>query len=414
MSESFSKAPARATALTATGGMIALLAALSALGQFASNIYLPALPAVAWSLETDLPTAQATYGIFLAVFAVSQLAYGPLSDRFGRRPVLLWGLGIYLIGSMLCAVAPSIELLLIARAIQALGAGAGVVIARAVVRDSFDGAELARVLALITILFALVPGLTPLLGGITQDTLGWRAVFGVTLGLGLVVGVAALTSLPETNRSPSPQLNWRSVAADYAAVTGNRRYLGFALASACAIAAMSAFFGGSPAVFIGQLGVSPTEYGLYPPIAVSGFVIGGLIVRRTAGKLSPTRLAMIGLALMGAGATIALALPLLGLVHKHGFNLGIVTTVTGLGVLMPTAVAAALSEFPTRAGSASAFLGFSQMAFGAIATLIVGALQPALPLLAYPCVMAASAVAGAGALLLARGTRPLDADGATR
>jgi DHA1 family bicyclomycin/chloramphenicol resistance-like MFS transporter len=158
-----------AAKLSATGGTIALLTALAALGQFASNVYAPSLPSVASDLQTSAAGVQLTLAVFLAAFAAAQLVYGPLSDRWGRRPIVLAGLAVFLVGTLACAVATDLAGLLGARVVQATGAAAGVVVSRAATRDAFDGPELTRALATVTIAFAAVPGLTPLLGGVIEQ-----------------------------------------------------------------------------------------------------------------------------------------------------------------------------------------------------------------------------------------------------
>jgi DHA1 family bicyclomycin/chloramphenicol resistance-like MFS transporter len=379
--------------LTADAATIALLTALSALGQFASNVYTPALPAVANGLGAPIGAVQLTLAIFLAGFALAQLVYGPVSDRFGRRPVLFAGLGLFALGTLGCALAPDVATLLASRLLQAVGAAAGIVIARAMIRDSFDGVELARVMALVTMAFALVPGLTPLLGGIVQDLAGWRWGFWLTLAVGLLLSALAARRLPETNRRPLAKLDAAAVASGYAATLGDRVFRRYALTVALVFASMSAFFAGSPDLFIARLGVSPTEYGLYPPLAVSGFLVGGAVTRRLSGRVPAERLALVGVAVMAASAA-AMAAVLAGvLVHKHVVNAAMVVHVTGLGILMPTAMAAALARFPERAGTAAATIGCLQMAGGALGTVAVSRLQETLPVLAFPSVMAAATLA---------------------
>jgi DHA1 family bicyclomycin/chloramphenicol resistance-like MFS transporter len=376
----------------ATTGMIALLTALSALGQFASNIYTPSLPAVARDLGASAGLVQLTLAAFLASFAVAQLLYGPLSDRFGRRGVLFAGLGVFLVGTAGCALAPSVSALLAWRIVQAAGAAAGIVIARAVIRDVFDGVELARVMALVTMAFALVPGLTPLLGGVVQDLAGWRPAFWLTLAIGAGLTAVAAAKLPESNLRPLDRLDLKGAMAGYARVLGDATFTRYALAVAFVFTGMSAFFAGSPAVFIDRLGVSSTEYGLYPPLAVTGFIIGGAVTRRLSGRVPADRLAGVGLLVL-AGSALAMLAVLGGLlVHKHVINAAMVVHVTGLGIFMPTAMATAIGRFPDRAGTAAAAIGCLQMMGGGAGALGASALQAAWPLLAFPAVMAAGSV----------------------
>jgi MFS transporter, DHA1 family, multidrug resistance protein len=388
--------------LTASGSWIALLTALAAVGQFASNIYTPALPAIALDLRVGEGAVQLTLAVFLAGFAVAQLAWGPLSDRFGRRPAVLGGLVLFALGSAICAVSADLPTLLAGRAIQAVGAGAGIVVSRAVTRDSFDGDDLARVLALVSIAFALVPGLTPLIGGIVTDGLGWRSTFWLTLALGVVLAAVVLLRLPETNAGPAARLDPRAVAAAYAEVLSAPAFLAFAVPVSLVFGAMSAFFAGAPVLFVSHLGVSPSEFGLYPPLAVSGFILGGLATRRLIGGRPPAAIVGIGLALLVFGAAAMTLLPMLGIVHKHAYNATMVLHVTGLGIFMPVAIAEAMRPFRERAGTAAAALGFLQMAAGAGATVAVAGFAERAPELSFPVAMLALDLAALAAFALSK------------
>lgn len=387
--------------LVPTAAVVTLLAALSGLGQFAGNAYLPALPSVADDLMIGMPQVQWTMAVFLIGFALSQLIYGPLSDRHGRIRPLMVGLVLFLIGSIGSAMAGSLDTLLAARLIQGLGAGSGVVIARAIVRDSFEGAELARIMTLIAMIFALVPGFSPLVGGLVTGTVGWAAVFWLCALFG-VVAMAGAMRLPETNRDPLARMTIGVAVGGFREVAGNRTYLAFALPAALVIGSLSAFFAGSPAVLIDGLGISPVEFGFYPPIAIAGFFIGGGVARRLAGRWPPLRIVGLGLSVMLAGVVVMLLPVAAGLVHEWHISVAMVIHVAGLGLLMPTAVAAALSAVQRLAGTASAFLGFLQMAIGAAATLLVSVLQPTWPVLAFPAVMALCTGLAGLTLLLGR------------
>ena len=381
-----------------------LLTALAAVGQFASNIYTPSLPFVAIDLGVSADTAQASFAVFLLAFAAMQLVYGPLADRFGRRPVLFAGLGLFMIGTAACAVADSLSMLLIARATQAAGAAGALIISRAATRDSFEGVALQKAIATVTIAFALVPGLTPLLGGLTQELAGWRAAFWLTLAVGGLIAVLAFIKLPETLRGQPAQLSVSAALRGYAAVAGDRIAMTYALAAGLVFGAMSAFFAASPTLFIDHLGVGPVEYGLYPPIAVTGFIIGGIITRRLAGKVPAIRIAATGLTIMAVALSLMLAFPAAGEVHKHIFNATMVMNVTGLGVFLPTAITQVLARFPDRAGTAAAMQGFIQMSGGAMGAFAVSGLQAHLPLLAMPTVMLACVLLSASVFTLGLST----------
>ncbi|ANK80680.1 MAG: hypothetical protein TEF_07615 [Rhizobiales bacterium NRL2] len=371
----------------ATGFMIALLAAITAIGQFATNIYLPALPSIAAEMDAGAAEAQLTLTAYLATFALTQLAYGPVSDRFGRRIVLMFGLAVFVAGSVACMLAPDIVMLIAGRVLQAFGGAACTVVARAVVRDSFDGPALQKVMALIAILFALVPGLSPLFGALLQEFAGWRSIFAVTGVAGLVVAALMVARLPETLSRRLPKLNAAELIRGYAMVMGNAAFRRFAIPNALIFAAMFAFFGGSPRTFITFLGVSPTEYGFYPPLASLGFVIGGLVVRALAGRMDAVGICKLGLAVVLAACAFGYVMPLLGLIDKFVLIGAVVAFVSGLGIFLPTAMASALQIFPDRAGTASAMMGFLQMAGAGIGSALVAVYQEPFPILAYPAIM---------------------------
>ncbi|MEC9347950.1 MAG: multidrug effflux MFS transporter [Pseudomonadota bacterium] len=389
MSSAEAAAPAdtRTARMRATGLTIALLAALSALGQFATNMYLPALPAIATEFGSGGLLAQLTLTAYLAAFAVAQLVYGPISDRLGRKPVLVFGIIVFTVGSALCVAAPDMATLIAGRVVQASGAAGTLVAARAVVRDCFDGPAMQRVMALISMFFALVPGLAPLTGGLMQEVAHWRWIFGTTVLAGVVVFAWMILVLPETIRFRQPRLDLGGLLRGYAIVLGSSVFRRYALANLCVFASMFAFFGGSPALFIEVLGVSATEYGFYPPLASLGFIIGGAIVSRMAGRITAARICTVGLAIMLAGALLMLVLPAADVIHKHTYTVSIVIIVSGMGVFLPTAIASGLQSFPDCAGTASAMIGFLQMLGAAIGSVLVGALAPAAPLLVVPAVM---------------------------
>ena len=372
--------------LAATTSTIFLLAGIAAVGQFASNIYTPSLPSVALDLGVSQGASQATLAVFLGAFAITQLVVGPLSDQFGRKPILLIGLAVFLVGTMLCSTAVDFSDLLFGRIVQGSGSAAGIVVSRAMTRDSFEGVELARVLAAVTIAFALVPGFTPLIGGFVEQMLGWRATFWITGALGLLLALIVIRTLPETLASHRRVSPFTEVA-EYGAILRDPVFGPNALAVACAFASMSAFFSGAPAVLIGTLGVSPIEFGLYPPVAVSGFVIGGVITRRMAARVAARAMSVLGARIMLAGAVLLFLPPAFGLLNKFLINGAMVVHVTGLGILLPASIAAALQRFPKKAGAAAALQGFLQMSGGALGAASAAALMSALAELSFPTVM---------------------------
>ena len=352
--------------------LLVVVTAIASLGQFANAVYLPSLPAIAQQLQASSELAQATLIAFLIGFVATQLVYGPLSDRFGRRIVLFWGQAIYVLASVFCALAPSIDALIGARFAQGVGACAGMVIARAIARDKCSGKSLSVVMAVIATAVAIVPGFVPFLGGIIQDQLGWRAIFAVTSVLGVVVTIVAWRWLPESNAALGDRNSVRQLRSDYGDVLRSPVFRQNSITSACGMAAMFAFNAASPSLFIERLGTSATEYGIYPMITVLGYFLGAGTAARLVRRVSERRLIILGAWIMVLGTSLMLLLPLTGNLTIWGMVVTMFVFVGGLGIVLPFTTAAALQEFPHCAGTASAILGCVQMAGGAIGVAYVG------------------------------------------
>lgn len=366
---------------------ILLLSSIGALGQFAVSFYSPALPDLARDFHVDAAQAQLTFVYFLLSFAIGQLLFGPLSDRFGRRPVLFAGLILFLAGTIGCALADSLTLLILARVVQAFGAAAGVIISRAAARDSFEGVELVQILAVVTIVTALAPGLAPLLGGLLHTWLGWRAIFWCTAAVGLVLALIMAAYFPETNARHGGATAIRTVIMDYIGVAGDRPFLAYAAATGLVFSSTFAFLSAAPELYIVHLDVTPAEYGIYPPIAMTGFIIGGVLARLLSVHFPPRQLAAAGLLAMGVAIGGMLALPLFGVIHKHLFNVTLIAFITGQGLFLPIAIAGALERHPDRAGTAASVQGFLQMGGGALGALVAGIAQSHLPIVGLPFTM---------------------------
>ncbi len=389
--------------LKATPFVVSLIAALNALGQFASSIYIPSFPAVAQELSVSMGVVQITLVAFLGVFAVGQLLYGSISDRFGRKPVLIVGIAIYIVGSFICGLSATIESLMIGRMIQALGAATGLVIGRAVIRDVFAGIELTKVMALVTIIFALAPGFSTLLGGILQDNFGWQSAFHATAIAGIAILLWVSFGLPETNLKPLQHLDFAGAFKAYGEVLTSRTFFIFSFSSTLLYGALMSFMAGAPNLYINILGISPSEFGFYPPIAITGFVIGGITTRRFIHEGNEHKIVLFGLILNVTAGALILGMPLAGFLHKHILTACMVLFVTGFGIFMPTAVAAAIRDFPQKAGTAAAMIGFLQMVGGALAAMVVSLMQSQFPVLSFPIVMCVCT--GSAFLLFAVTTR---------
>jgi DHA1 family bicyclomycin/chloramphenicol resistance-like MFS transporter len=353
---------------------LSLLSALTALGQFATSVYLPSLPSIGRDFSATMPTVQLTLLVYLVVFAVFQLVFGPLSDRYGRKPILYIGISLFLAGSVLCFIAPTIAILIWGRALQGIGGSATIVVGRAITRDSYHGMALIQALAIITIVFSAAPGLAPLLGGLLEISFGWRSTFIASGVLAIFLFGCVVVVLRETHLHRPSTLTLRNIAALYAPLLRSARFMVYITASSFAMGGLYVFFSGGPQLFISDLGVSPAEYGVYPSFTVMGFVAGGILARKFIEDYGAQRLTFIGFLILLAGAVFMLVFPAVGLIHKHVYNACMFLYVAGLGVVLSLAIAEALRDFPERAGAASAMAGFMQVMGGAMGTALVGRL----------------------------------------
>jgi MFS transporter, DHA1 family, multidrug resistance protein len=351
----------------------ALLTCMVGLGALSTDMYLPMLPAIGREFSAPVPSVQLTLSVFMYGFAFSQLAYGPLSDRFGRRPVLLAGITLYLIGSIACALAPSIETLIAFRFLQAIGACAGPILARAVVRDVYARERAATVLAYMASAMAFIPAIAPIFGGWLGIWFGWRIIFVVIAVFTTFLLAGLALALRETNTHiREDALKLDILLLTYLSFFRHRAYMGYMLANALMFAGMFAFISGSSFVLIDVVGVAPENFGFCFAGVVAGYIVGS----QTAGRMTP-RFGIDRVAFTSACCG-ALAGSLL-LAGNLGLGASVLTIVPPMalffgssGALMPNAVAGAIAPFPAQAGSASALLGFVQMAAAATAGALVG------------------------------------------
>lgn len=371
-----------------------ILGALSAFAAMSIDMYLPSLPTLAREFGATTASVQWTLSAFFIGLAVGQAVYGPLADRFGRKPPLYLGLTLYGLASVGCALATSIESLIALRFLQALGACAGVVIARAIVRDLFDQWASARMLSKMMLVMGAAPLLAPLVGGWMLAMLGWRSIFWALLAFGLLCFIATLTGLPETRPAHSVRPGPGAALRGYGMLLSNRGFLGHTLAGSFAQAGMFAYISGSPFVFIDVYGVPASAYGWLFGLNAVGLIAASQVNARLIGRIGPDRLlaranaanALFGIALVitawtGVGGFIGILVPLFGYMASLGFS-------------FPNAAAGAMAPFPERAGSASALLGTVQFTIAAIAGAVVGAAHngTALPMAAVIAVCGVSAL----------------------
>lgn len=362
-------------------GLAVLLTTLVALGPLSTDLYLPALPTLARVYATDAARVQLTLSVFLAGFACGQLFYGPLSDRFGRRPILLGGLFLYCIASLGCVLAASIETLIAMRFVQALGACAGPVLGRAIVRDVWGANESARVIAYIGGAMAIAPLVGPTLGGFLTVLFGWQANFAALALFSAVQCVAVARMLAESNLQRDPRATTlRAMAANFGRLLADRRYVGYLLTFSFSYSALFAFISGSSFVLSARFGLAPQIYGMCFGIVVAGYLCGSLLSGRLVRRCGSDRLLAAG-AWLGALAGAAMwglewwlerggirhGLPGLAAILAPMFFCTVAT-----GLVMPNAIGRALAPYPAMAGSASALMGFCQMSIAALVGVAVG------------------------------------------
>ncbi len=364
--------PERPVRQRSAARLIVVLGALSAFGPLSIDMYLPALPALRRDLGTGASQAQLTLSACLLGLAVGQLVAGPLSDRLGRRRPLLVGLAAYVLASLLCAAAPSVAALVVLRFVQGCAGAAGIVIARAMVRDLHAGDAAARFFSLLMLVNGSAPILAPIVGGQLLRVTDWRGVF-VALAIGGVgLFVAAAVSLGETLPPERRQVGGlRATLATFRGLLADRAFVGRALAAGLAIGAMFAYIAGSPFVLQEIHGVSPQGFSLLFGTNALGLVAAGQTNGRLVGRVPLPRLLAGGLAANAAGGLALLAV-VLGGVGLAGILPALFVVVASLGFVLPNAAALALADYPRTAGSASALLGLLQYAVGAAAAPLVG------------------------------------------
>jgi len=384
-----------------------LLTALVALGQISTSIYIPSMPSIVAELESTAGRVNLTLSGFLVGFAVCQLVFGPLSDRFGRRPTLAIGLGMYIFASALCMMAGDIGTLTVGRVLQGMAACVGPVLGRAIVRDVYGPEDTAKAMAYIGAALAVSPAMAPILGGYLQEWFGWRAAFVFLTGAGTVLLVATRLLLAETGPRQQAGADVRhdpGLLAACGLLLGDRRYLGHTLAVACIFSGLMAFAAGGPFVFIGLLGLSPARYGMLAIFTVGGYLLGSLSAGRMAGRIPAYRLMLLGIVACIAGGSVMTALAVSAPLSIAAIVAPMALFAAGLGVVLPAGIAGAMAPFPRIAGAASALLGFVQMLVAAAAAFMVGAMphDSALPMAAV--IAAGAALALPALTILARPT----------
>lgn len=378
-----------------TLALTGLLALLTAIGPLSVDMYSPSLPAIARAFNATDAHIQLSVSAYLIGFAIGQIIYGPLSDRFGRKPVIVIALVIYIAAGIGCLASESANMLILARCLQAIGASGAIVLARAVVRDLYEGAHAGRELSLMSAIMAFAPILAPLIGGFLQTGFGWQASFVLLASFGVCAALATAFLLPET----LPEARRTSLApgallASYKSFLVDRSFRAHLGIVCFSYAGLFAWISGSPFILQGYYGLSAFGFGMAFAIGSMGYLVGTTIAARTVVRRGLDRTLGLGCATLAAGGLLMIAALAVFPHQAAALVLPIAVYLAGLGLTLPQGIAGALMPFPHRAGTASSLLGFIQQSSSALVGVGIG------HTLAGPWPLAAT-IALAGVLALA-------------
>lgn len=348
-----------------------LLALFTFSGTLAMHIFVPALAMAGQDLNASNAAMQMTVSLYIIGLAAGQLIYGPLSDRYGRRRVLMAGLVLYTVAGFAAALAPQVYALIAARLFQALGGCAGLVLGRAIVRDTATSTEAAKRLALMSLMVTVAPGVAPVVGGALAGWLGWRAVLFSLCVLGIVNFILAWRMLPETGVTLA-RVSIATLLRHYRQLLASRAFLGYAIGGGCATTSMFAFVASAPFIFVNQLHRPAQEVGVYLAILVSGVWLGSVLTSRLLGKIPMARLMVTGSALSALAAVLFLMVVLAGYATVVPIVVLMFFYMFGCGMAGPISLSMAVSLNPLVIGSAAGLYGALQMGVGAICAALAG------------------------------------------
>lgn len=371
---------------------ILILGALAAIGPLSIDMYLPSLPAIGQTLGADAASVQLTVTSYFIGLAFGQLAYGPISDRIGRKPPLLFGLALFTLASIGCMFARDVNALIVLRVLQALGGCAGMVVTRAMVRDRFTVDEMARVLSALVLVMGVAPILAPTLGGQVFIAFGWQAIFLILSLFGAACFIAVYWGVAETQVRAAPPLSFRKVGADYLRILRHQRFMAYALAGGSAQAGMFAYITASPFVFIDYFKVAPDHYGWLFGANAFGLIAGSQLNSRLLRRFKSNHVLRVALLVYLAAGLVLLASAITHIGGFWGVSIPLLVCITSLGFTFPNAQAGAMAPFGDRAGMASAMLGTLQFTLAGISSIVVGLVHSG------DAVGMAGAIAGCGLL----------------
>lgn len=359
----------------AKGSMILVLGMLAATGPMAIDMYLPSIPTMATALSADEGAVQLTLMTFFVGLMVGQLAYGPLSDKFGRKPLAYVGLGIFTLGSIACALATDIVQLQWLRFLQGIGGSIGMVIAFAIIKDHFSGPEVGKMMSLVLAVLGITPVLAPLVGDFLQGLGSWRTIFWFMVAFGIVLALLVAVLLPETRQSADRKAFVLShTLHNYGRIFIDKRFIPFTLALCAGQAGFFAYIAGSASVFISEHGLSPTQFSLLFGFNALGLMIAALVNPRLHQRFGPLNTYRGASVMYFVVLALLMSYLALGGTSVVVLSVGLFFTVASLGFIMPTGSQLALLQQGRYAGTASALMGSMQFGFGAVITGVSGAL----------------------------------------
>jgi DHA1 family bicyclomycin/chloramphenicol resistance-like MFS transporter len=352
-----------------------ILIALATIGPMALNIFMPSMPRIAEEMGVPYATIQYALTLYLFSIAVSQLFIGPISDRFGRRPVMLGGLVLFLVATAICAAATNVETLIAGRMLQAAGGATGLVLGRAVVRDLYGRDKSASMIGYVTTAMMVMPLIVPSIGGLLDQYFGWRAsfVFGFLFGTGVLV--FAWFAMHETKHDRTDSLSLFGTFRGIGVVSGHAAFWGYALFAAALSGMFFSFLAGAPYIIIELLGHQPVEYGLMIMVPATGYMAGNFISGRYSERVGADRMMALGAMTTVIGSIAIVGFAAAGMFNAWGIFIPMIFISVANGLSLPNALASAISVRPELAGAGSGLSGFLQMGVGAGVAQIVGYLQ---------------------------------------
>lgn len=353
-----------------------VLGVLSAFSPLAIDMYLPALPSMERAFATSAAAVQGSLSAYFVGFGFAQLIYGPLGDRYGRRWPVVIGSSLFVLACIACALAPNIESLIVSRFIAGIGACAGPVLARAMVRDTCAHDDASRMLSRLMLVMGVAPLAAPLIGGQLLVHFGWASIFWALAVFGAAAILLMLWQLPETLPvERRRRIGIAAMLADYGRLLRSRRYLGYALTASAMVSALFAYLSGAPFVFINLFGIAPDHFGYIFGLNVVGMMLCAVLNGRLVGRISSDHMVLYS-AIMVAVAGVALAaLGISGWGGLVALCVPLFLFVSMISVIMPNASVGALADYPHMAGAASALMGTMQFGLGAVAGIVVGLLH---------------------------------------